>query len=293
MKTPIALLLVLALIYVASSSAQLPSLLSPSFIWSGQPLFNAKMQVEDATIFPDDLADFVDSVINGSRPVDQEDVLGQHLLTTYAKPEVVIVWIEPMGRLAHESYTFLRPSLDSSASSLIIRNYWPAEASIGRWLTIPDSTVVGRGSNAVGNIQKVPKNDLLQHLKNNQAMFSDGKTDMIVVFISHKEAIFYMRSIQPLVEELSRGNYMALFTSNKAFEPEIRVPARRSYVRNTEVERLVARSTADDYWPRSIYEALLVAITFAIILAVGIGCLAELQTPTKWEKTKRNIREVN
>jgi len=280
-----------------SVSSVLPSLLSPTFIWSGQPILNDKMQVEESTVFPAALFNFVQSL--AASRLDERDIgaLGKHWSPANFKPEVVIVWMEPMGKLAHESYAFLQPTLNSSVSSVIVRNYWPSADFIRTWLTIPSSILVGRGNKERDpylNIRRVTKNDFPQFLRSNQGMFSDGKTDVIVVFLTQKDAVFYMRNIQSTIEELSGGNYVAIYTSDKAYEPEIRTPSSRSYVRGSnEVQRLVTRSTSDDYWPRSVYEGLLIVITFGIILAVGICCLVELQTPTKWEKTKRNIREVN
>jgi len=43
------------------------------------------------------------------------------------------------------------------------------------------------------------------------------------------------------------------------------------------------------YWPRGVWEGLLTSLVLLFILALGLWCTAELQTPTKWEKPKVHL----
>jgi len=130
-----------------------------------------------------------------------------------------------------------------------------------------------------------------QYLQNNKAIFSNGKTEVVVVALADRDAAF-VGVLDGVLKELTNGRYLAIFTAEREYIPDEHINLRPN-ADERNVVRLVARSSSDDYWPREIYEGLLAVIVMTIILIVGIGCLMELQTPTKWEKTKRNIREVN
>jgi len=284
----------LILLFIAICSANLFPLEPVStFIWSGQGTFAAVRQQELQTISEEDLFKFVQGL---EEPLlRSQGYLEQHLSkrSQFERPEIVVIFVEPVGKWAHEAYNFLKPILDSSASSLVVPYSRPALTIVKRLAASPSVILSAREPLVSGQetaARYVPKNALLNHMQENKGLFSNGKTDILVVALSERDAAF-VEAVHNAVQDLSEGRYLSIFTAEQEYIPEAHMLIRPAS--DSDVMRIVKRNQADGYWPRSIYEGLLAVIVMGLILIVGVGCLTELQTPTKWEKTKRNIREVN
>jgi len=57
-------------------------------------------------------------------------------------------------------------------------------------------------------------------------------------------------------------------------------------------ERSIEARDVDDYinstyWPRGIWEGLFTTLLLLLMLATGLWCTYELQTPTKWDDPKK------
>lgn len=262
-----------------------------TFIWSGQTTFAQPSQVEQQTVAEEDLLRFVRGL---EEPLLRSTTghLERHLSSgALERPEVIAIFVEPVGKWAHEAYTFLRPVLDSSASALIVPYARPSGSLIRRLADVPSVLLSGARGGEEHRAHYVPKSDLVTYLQSNKAIFANGKTEVIVVALTDRDGAF-VGVMDGVLKELSNGRYLSIFTAEREYVPDEHINIRPG-ADERDIVRLVKRSDSDDYWPRSIYEGLLAVIVMGIILIVGIGCLMELQTPTKWEKTKRNIREVN
>jgi putative Ca2+/H+ antiporter (TMEM165/GDT1 family) len=52
-------------------------------------------------------------------------------------------------------------------------------------------------------------------------------------------------------------------------------------------EMVYAETYGGEYWPADVWSGIVISVTLLVLLAIAVGCMFELQTPTRWEKPKR------
>lgn len=134
------------------------------------------------------------------------------------------------------------------------------------------------------NIQKISIAELKQNLQSNWEILSNGKTDVVVVYLDaqYKADDEFVGSVCSMLAV----PYVAVFTGETA-----------ESVLTTSVDEmsgLYYKDSSDDSgddsnWPPEIVEALLVMIPYILILLVGVCCSFQIQSELKFdaEKPKR------
>jgi len=197
--------------------------------------------------------------------------------------------------MSHCAYSFLEPILAKSASSLVMPFVYRDDFTP----SVSDAVLSGFNSDAIKLVASVNKPDtialsqLLDNLKQNNGLFTNGITDLLLVFLDDEQADkgALVSAVDQLVKEQTGDNYVSFFTSDAEFVPAEKTRARRDIYAEEEItHQRGLRSTnygTSDYWPRGIWEGLFVTVLLLIILGVGLWCTYELQTPTKWERDRK------
>jgi hypothetical protein len=273
-----ALLAVLALCLSAYVHATLPPFPAPAVFWSNQGIFPAKQEQCVASLSERDIAALVSSIATGSAA--SQDVLSRYIDASAQRPEVVVVFLEQQSGTTREAYSFLKTFLDSAASSLVLPYVYP-EAPLS-------VAISEKASQAVVLDGITSSESVLAHF--DSAILSNGKTDVVIVHVARGDASL----IATIQQRISGSNFVLGYAADTNFQSPV------------QAVRIVGRSTVDsgvvvvqdnyadgDYWPADVWSGIVSSVALLIILAVGIGCLFELQTPTKFEKPKRNLRDIN
>jgi len=134
----------------------------------------------------------------------------------------------------------------------------------------------------------VKRENLINYLGSHNAIFSDGITDLIVIYLEKEEnrAAFVQAVDQEVKAQTT--DYLAVLVADTDYaREEEQVRSKRS----DEERSIEARDAGDyinsTYWPRGIWEGLLTTVLLLLILATGLCCTYELQTPTKWDDPKK------
>jgi hypothetical protein len=56
-----------------------------------------------------------------------------------------------------------------------------------------------------------------------------------------------------------------------------------------DADLVVEHTYGGEYWPADVWSGIVISVTLLLLLAIAIGCMFELQTPTRWEKPKRAV----
>jgi len=255
-------------------------------MWSGNSYFQGKNGECTETLQTNTLIDFILS--RGS----------ENPLTKFTRAdqstELVVVWIQPEAAMSNYAYSFLEPVLAGAASSLVVPFVYRDSFTPSISATIlnnfkPEATKIVASSNKP---DAVALNQLLDHLKQNNGIFTNGIADLVLVYLdTQPDDGALISAVDQLVKEQTGGQYVSFYTSDAEYVPPEKTRTRReAYEEETTTYARAARSTdygTSTYWPKGVWEGLLVAALLLVILSVGLWCTYELQTPTKWERDHR------
>lgn len=268
---------VLCLCIVAFVGASLfPAFPTPAFFWSGNNLFDGQSESSE-TYHSDVVTDFVIKASNQ----ETGNVLSKFVKNSQPL-EAIVLFIDPKPALSNDFYSFLQPIL-SQSSSLVLPYLYKSQ-SIST--TSQDILYGVEQKLIVSNTQAgaIPREQLLQHLANNAALFSNGETDVIAIYLEKEvNRAAFVENVNNAVKAQT-ADYLALYIADTDY---VREEESNHNSRRSDVEVRDSGKYADSmYWPRGVWEGLITTVMLLFILTVGIWCTAELQTPTKWEKPK-------
>eukprot|EP01103_Thecamoeba_quadrilineata_P005587 TRINITY_DN15363_c0_g1_i1.p1 TRINITY_DN15363_c0_g1~~TRINITY_DN15363_c0_g1_i1.p1 ORF type:complete len:332 (-),score=70.96 TRINITY_DN15363_c0_g1_i1:111-1106(-) len=250
-------------------------------------------------------------------------------------PEVAIVFVEDKLRTdqfsrfasAHNqesNYVFnrLRNAVKSSRSSascpyVSASEYFPVSDVLSQTAndlltTSPSSSIILVNDAATGNSQKFSAQTgavtktLLQFLEEislGNSIFSNGVTDFVAVYFSHKEGQnekslseddAYIGSVHQIINAQTKGNYIAMFTADTPEGPQLR-RVRQSEATEADVDEvLMAMADGSNFWNTYFpIEVILIILTLLLllgILLVGVICMMQVQTPQRFETPR--VRRV-
>jgi len=280
MKVTTGLLLCLCIVYFVGASL-FPAFPTPAFLWSGNNFFEGQSECLE-TYRSDVVTDFV---IRASLQESKGNVLSKFVKNSQPL-EVIVLFIDPKPALSNEFYSFLQPIL-SQSSSLILPFIYKSE-SIS---TTSQDILFGVAGNKVifsNREGALPRSQVVNYITQHTGIFSNGETDVIAVYLENQEnRAAFVESVNNAISAQTL-DYLALFIADTDYTREEEAD------RNNELrsERSIDARDADEYaqskyWPRGVWEGLLVTLLLLSILSIGVWCTSELQTPTKWEKTRQ------
>jgi len=257
-----------------------PAFPTPAFFWSGNSFFGGQKESLD-TYHSDSVTNFVLSTV-------KHDTTGNELskfVTDRQSLEALVLFIDPKPALSNEFYSFLQPIL-SQSGSLILPFVYKSESLTTTSQDILHGVPEGQklvvsNSLSIGNLRR---EQLVEFITQTNVIFSNGVTDVIAVYLEMQEnRAAFVESVNNALKARTT-NYMALLIADTDYirdeeEPDTNIRA----VRDLEPRNDYASGT---FWPQAVWEGLLTTILLLFILAIGLWCTAELQTPTKWEKPK-------
>jgi len=218
----------------------------------------------------------------------------------------------------------LRNAIKSSRSSascpyVTASEYFPVSDVLSQTAndlstTSPSSSIFLVNDAASGNSQKFADQTgaitktLLQFLEEislGNPIFSNGVTDFVAVYFSHKDAQdakslseddAYIGSVHQIINAQTNGNYLAMFTADTPEGPHLRrVRATEDTDSSSVDEVLMAMNDGTGFWasyfPIQVVEVILVSFLLLGILLVGVVCMLQMQTPQRFE-TARARRAV-
>lgn len=280
----------------------------PLVLWSGSNYFSGKNTQYLNVVKEEDIEYSLQSLL-GLTTASQNDALNLHFKQFETqKPEVVALFVEPKLRTAELSvanvHYLKKVVMETSASSFVI-----PYAIVGRsqpFLQIfsnvipqltqasviiaspPESTIEIAGATST-----TPEK-LLDVLNENSGIFSNGVTDLIVVFFAEKDTAQledddrYIAQLEQEIKLRTNGNYVGVFSANSPSSTNVL----RSFAATPEELTRIVRDqlpsdTYTSYFPGIIWEAIIVVVTLLIIALVGICCTVQLQTPARFETPKQ------
>jgi len=267
---------------VSVSSSFFPELPTPVFLWSGNNYFTAKTQYLESTT-TNQITDFIVSIISQS---NLKNPL-QSLINNNEVPELVIVWITPNDALHSDSYKQIKPLIESSASSIIIpynyhENSVPSASLITNVIRTGHKVIIAQDhfpakTEDIVNVERIK---LVNYLENDKEIFNNGKPDLLIVY-SPADSVDFISEVDKKSKELSQGKYVAVLTSDFPIgHVTDTVTAVHSQV--AVMQRDMWHFAQSEFWPVEVWEGLMVVILLIIMLIIGVGCTATVQTPQKW-----------
>jgi len=260
-------------------------------MWAGDGYFITKNGECSETLQTSSLLDF----ITGSP--SKENPLAKFTRRSGDLPEVVVIWVQPEASMSHSAYAFLEELLVRAASSVVVPFVYKdtsadpplSTAVLGNWRKDAQVIVVSEEE----KINAIRPNQLPEHLAEQATIFTNGIADLVLIYVDEKsDRIALINSVDSLINERTKGRYIAFFTSDVEYVP----PQKNTQTHNKrEVDEYMVREQrvlrsdygTGDYWPKGIWEGLFVTALLLTILGVGLWCTFELQTPTRWERDKR------
>jgi len=258
-----------------------PAFPTPAFFWSGNRFFGDQKESLE-TLQSDSITDFVLSVVRQETGSDLDKFVSNN------QPlEAIVLFIDPKPALSNEFYSFLKPIL-SQSNSLVLPFVYKSESlsttSQDILYGVPASQkILVSNSLSIGNMRR---EHLVDFISQNDVIFSNGVTDVITVYLEKQEnRAGFVESVNNAIKARTT-DYMALLIADTDYTRED--DGRDTHERQM---RDIEKRDASDYinstyWPQGVWEGLLTTLLLLSILAVGLWCTGELQTPTKWEKPK-------
>jgi len=271
------LLLCFCIVYFVSASL-FPAFPTPAFFWSGNNFFDGQSECLE-TYHSDIVTDFV---IRASVQETTGNVLSKFVKNNQPL-EMIVLFIDPKPALSNAFYSFLQPIL-SQSSSLILPFVYKSE-SIST--TSQDILFGVAGTKVIFSNKEgaLPRAQVVDYITQNTALFSNGETDVIVVYLENQvNRAAFVESVNNAISAQTL-DYLGLFIADTDYTREEEADSHLRSERSIEV-RDADEYAQGKYWPQGVWEGLLVTILLITILAIGVWCTSELQTPTKWEKPK-------
>jgi hypothetical protein len=276
MKRAITFIVLVAFFLAYIHAALLPPFPAPAVFWSGERYFSSKQEQCLTTVSEVEISSFVSSVSGAV----EKNVLSGFVSSDAQRPEVVVVFVEQEAQPSREAYSFLQTFLDSAASSLVVPYAYPNARVSDAILNKMSQSAILSGLSS--------DEEVLGYFDNHRAILSDGKTNVIVVQIASGDASL----IGAVEQRLSGSSYVLGYAADASFRAAEK-STRMVALSALDSDLVVEHTYGGEYWPADVWSGIVISVTLLILLAIGIGCMFELQTPTRWEKTKRTIREIN
>jgi len=278
----------LLLVGIAFTSASTAT--SPVFLWSNTQYFTGKnLQVKALTS--------VQSLF---------DSLSNEFITKTQKPETLVVFVQPhlktdefvalAGSRSSSpnggAFNHLKTLVETSTSSVVIPYVLPnSEGVIGSLLVEEfveqiDGTVTvvsENGAPMLSGAKQIKLSDI-----STISAVQDGKTDLIVVYMSATNAAEFSRDdarVEEICNLLSSKSYVAVYTAENAV-----IQAQKRSFDSQDIRPLTKRldqsiyTSSGNIWNSSIVTALVIMVPFLIILIVGLSCGFDIQSEINFEK---------
>jgi len=266
---------------VSVSSSFFPEIPTPVFLWSGSHYFTAKTQYLESTT-TNQITDFIVSIISQTNIKNPLEALTNHEV-----PELVIVWITPSDALHSNSYKQIQPLIESSGSSIIIPysyhgNSVPSASLITNVIRTGHKVIIAQDhlSEKSEDIVNVERDKLVNYLENEKDIFNNGKPDLLVVY-TPTDSVDFISKVDKKVKELSQGIYVAVLTSDFPVG-HVSDTVTAVHTQVAVMQRDMWHFAQGEFWPIQVWEGLLISILLILMLIVGVGCTATVQTPQKW-----------
>jgi hypothetical protein len=271
MKRAITFVVFAAFFLAYIHAALLPPFPAPAVFWSGESYFASQQEQCLTTISEVDIGAFVSS-ISGSA---EKNVLSGFVNPAAQRPEVVVIFVEQEAQPARDAYSFLQTFLDSASSSLVAPYAYPGA---------PVSDVILKKTHNAALLFALSSDEtILSYFENNRAILSDGKTDVVVVQVASGDASL----IAEVAQRLSGSSYVLGYTADSSFHAAEMSTRMTTFRAVGDDEMVYAETYGGEYWPADVWSGIVISVTLLVLLAIAVGCMFELQTPTRWEKPKR------
>eukprot|EP01121_Diplochlamys_sp_Union-15-3_P011082 TRINITY_DN317_c0_g1_i1.p1 TRINITY_DN317_c0_g1~~TRINITY_DN317_c0_g1_i1.p1 ORF type:complete len:313 (-),score=55.30 TRINITY_DN317_c0_g1_i1:76-1014(-) len=299
----------LALTIAAVVVGELQSFEIPCLTWSGKNHYKSKSEINEVVH-----SDQINSILNAFLPnkIAQSENIASKLNEVETSPEVIVLFLEPEFRtdlLASGKFSSLKHIMESSTSSITIprvhlraHQYSLVDSTLREIVKSDETNVVYSGfSNSFlayqNNVRVVTPSDFLAYLEDAE-IFTNGVTDLLVVHLDAKksEKKFsdddkLIKSVVDIVSSATNDNYVAVFTSERSLEPYIdwypqslKVHKKRTFSQYGEEPH---RNWFESHFPGWFWQAFFTAIALFIIGGCGFTAMASLQSPDKWESTRK------
>jgi len=308
------ILIVVLCLYLVQGQRFAPSFTTPVFMWSNTQYFGGKnVHISEYTS--------VEAIAN-LLVSNKKEFSGK---TT---PEAVFIFIEPELRTEHfpllsnayavhpngGSFSQLKEILENTAtSSLVIPFVHGGDKSfIGSTIVMQyvqqfKESVINIASADSSSFEEYEKKNssrvihlsldsLKNMMNNNQNLFSNGVTDIIVVCFNspvvHADNVDQVAPsyaaddtyIKDIIQNI-QGSYIAILTSERTVSEGIKLTRATMMVR-----QLTPNEDSGGIYPGDVVEAHIVLIPFAFILAVGICCTCSVQSDLKFDAEKKTFK---
>jgi len=208
--------------------------------------------------------------------------------------EAVVLYIDPKPALSNDFYSFLQPILGQTGS-LILPFVYKSSTASSTSQDILDGMMLPANRLIVSNSRPdaIRRENVLEYLVSHNDIFSNGVVDFIVIYLEKEEnRAGFVQSVDQAVKAQT-ADYLAMLVADTDYvraEEEQDMRNKRSAEERDVEARDAGHYAQGKYWPRAIWEGLFAAILLLIILATGVWCTYELQTPSKWEKANAGGR---
>jgi len=269
-----------------------PQFPSPAFLWSGTSAFTEPHGQCLDTLSTDTVVEFVGGFFEAKGT--NQNALMKFVRPGTVVPEILVVFLEPKPELSHTAYSYLKDTLQGATSSLVLPYTYktdPEDAATGE-------SIIGKSNGQAivsGQEGGIPNKDLLTRLEERKELLSNGATELLMIYLESDTVKSELISkVTKFVQEQTNGNYIALFTADNTYEVEEEQKPKEARVFDEDISMAREIEERGDggyyaqgrFWPNAIWEGLGITIVFGIILAIGVQCTIELQTPIRWEKVK-------
>jgi len=282
---------IVCLVACGVSSSFFPDIPSPVFFWSGSNYFTAKNTQILGSTSTNEITNFLLSILTKT---DTTSKLSGYKNGEVA-PELVIMWIVTSEEFHSHSYKQIQPLIESSTSSIIFpynyhHNSIPSASIVNNVIRAGEKVIIAQDdviteSEDLINIQK---KDLVSYLENNKNLFTNGKSDLLIVYLP-TGSVDFISKVEQAVKELSHGNYVAVLTADS---PVVRITETVTAV-HTQIavmQRDMWHFAQADFWPIQVWEGLMISLLLIFMLIIGVGCTATVQTPQRWGTGKYNCQ---
>jgi hypothetical protein len=301
---------ILAVFACLAAADSLNSVNIPAIFWSGREYFDGKGVQVLSSIHEGDIEASIDQIIHSAQAVDSVNTLGDYLQTQNQAPELLVLFVTPKLRteqLTHygSALSELKTALGGAESSLLIPYAFadtPFVEPLLRHLADEGNTVIVAANSQTdslvqavsqyNNVKFTLLSALETELQNQQHIFTNGVTDVLVVVLDAKifpadlvAADALIGKVDAVARKQTNGNYVAVFTSNAPAVGEISkvFAAPQKRLQRFASRRDLSYDDSTTLWPHYIYEAIIVLVVLLIILYTGLSCLCAIDTPQRFE----------
>ncbi|KAL6055421.1 hypothetical protein QOT17_016757 [Balamuthia mandrillaris] len=299
-----ALLLAALFVSAATCGSVFPPLPSPSFLWAGHTYFNGDGVECVDSVNTQNVAALISAVLRAEPALlSEQNPLSGYVANSAQQPELVTVFLQTKPQLSHSAYSPLRSLLEGAASSVIAPYTYHTSTSsslsslvLSKLPSAASVVVAGleEGKDKLKDATYIKLEESLNYLRQHTDLFSNGRTDLLLVFL-HDESVSFVGELNGLVKEASSGNYLSVFSAENPVVPPVQSTSYPSRAETEEEEEELEESPYSDmdYWPASVWEGLITAVLLLSILFFGVFCTFRVQVPDALGKRPRESKKNN